>query len=435
MTLPRGTPAEIDERIVITGLGAVSAVGIGSRETFASLVAGRSGIDRITRFDPSGVTYGIAGEVKGFDPLAYMEAKQARRIGRYAQFALAATNEALCSARLDLAAEDRDRVAAVIGSSIGDFPLLEEQIYRFRTKGPGSINPFTVPRVSSSMASAQVSLVHGLTGPSFGLASACATGSHSIAAAWMLLKAGLADVALAGATDAPISPSFVDAYAVMGVLAKQVEDPARASRPFDRDRTGFVVAEGCAVLVLETTAHARARGATILAELAGIGMSCDAHHVTACDPEGRGAARAMTLALHSAGLDASQVDYINAHGTSTVLNDAAETRAIKAALGEHAHLTPVSSIKSMIGHAIGGAGALEAMTCVMALNYGVIPPTINLDNADPVCDLDYVPGVARRRDLRVVMSNSFAFGGQNCVLVFRHPERAQKTSASDRRPA
>ena len=408
-----------EPRIVITGMGAISSVGLNCQDTFDNLVAGQSGIGRITLFDPSRSPCQIAGEVKEFDPKNYMDHKKARRIGRYAQLSIAATREALAQAKLDLTGEDPSRIACVVSSAIGDFPMLEVQMELFLEKGHGKINPFTVPRVSTSMAAGNIALEFGLTGVSYGVSAACATGSHSLATALMILKSGLADVALAGGAEAAICETFLESYAVMRALSTRNDSPEQASRPFDRDRDGFVIGEGCGVLVLETLERAQQRGANILAELSGMGMSCDAYHITSAHPDGRGAAQAMTAALNSAGLGPADVDYINAHGTATQVNDPIETNAIKTAFGEFAYQIPVSSIKSMIGHSIGAAGALEAVTCIMALNAGVIPPTINLDNPDPKCDLDYVPLTARKKELNVIMSNSFAFGRQNCVLVFQ----------------
>jgi len=408
-----------EPRIVITGMGAISSVGLTCEETFDNLVAGKSGVGRITLFDSSRLPCQVAGEVKGFDPKNYMDHKKARRIGRYAQFSIAATREALAQAQLDLTAEDPSRIACLVSSAIGDFPMLEDQIKLFFEKGQGKVNPFTVPRVSTSMAAGNIALEFNLTGVSYGVSSACATGSHSLATAVMILKLGLADVALAGGAEAAICETFLESYAVMRALSTRNDEPERASRPFDRDRDGFVIGEGCGVLVLETLERAQRRGANILAELSGIGMSCDAFHITSAHPDGRGAAQAMTAALNSAGLEPTDVDYINAHGTSTQVNDPIETNAVKTVFGELAYQTPVSSIKSMIGHSIGAAGALEAITSIMAINAGIIPPTINLDNPDPNCDLDYVPHVAREKELAAVMSNSFAFGGQNCTLIFQ----------------
>jgi len=408
-----------EQKIVITGMGAISSVGLNCQETFDSLVAGRSGISRVSLFDPSNIDCQVAGEVKEFDPGRYMDRKMARRIGRYAQFSIAATQEALAQSGLDLANEDPSRIACVVSSAIGDFPMLEEQMNSFFCGKRRTISPFTVPRVSTSMAAGNIALEYGLTGVSFGLSSACATGSHSLATAMMLLKLGQADVVLAGGAEAAICETFLQSYISMRALSTRNDEPERASRPFDSDRDGFVIAEGCGVMVLETLENAQRRGAPILAELAGAGMTCDAFHITSAHPDGVGAAQAMTAAMNTAGINPDEVDYINAHGTSTPVNDPIETRAIKVALGDHARQTPVSSTKSMTGHAIGAAGALEAIICVKAMEAGVMPPTINLDHPDPECDLDYVPNEARSKKLDVVMSNSFAFGGQNCVLIFR----------------
>lgn len=408
-----------DQKIVITGMGAISSVGLNCQETFDSLVAGRSGISRVSLFDPSNIDCQVAGEVKEFEPGRYMDRKMARRIGRYAQFSIAATQEALAQSGLDLANQDPSRIACVVSSAIGDFPMLEEQMNSFFCSKRRTISPFTVPRVSTSMAAGNIALEYGLTGVSFGLSSACATGSHSLATAMMLLKLGQADIVLAGGSEAAICETFLQSYISMRALSTRNDEPERASRPFDHDRDGFVIAEGCGVLVLETLESANRRGAPILAELAGAGMTCDAFHITSAHPDGVGAAQAMTAAMNTAGINPDEVDYINAHGTSTPVNDPIETRAIKLALGDHARQTPVSSTKSMTGHAIGAAGALEAIICVKAMEAGVMPPTINLDHPDPECDLDYVPNEARSKKLDVVMSNSFAFGGQNCVLIFR----------------
>lgn len=404
---------------MVTGMGAVSPLGLNCQETFNGLAAGKSGIARISLFDPSGIACQVAGEVKGFEPADYMDRKMARRIGRYAQFSIAATREALAQSGLDLAEEDPSRIACIVSSAIADFPMVEDQMNKIFAQGKRSISPFTVPRVSTSMAAGNIALEFGLTGVSYSLSSACATGSHSIANALMILKLGLADVVLAGGAESAICDTFVSSYIAMRALSTRNDEPERASRPFDKDRDGFVIAEGCGVLILETLDRARRRGAPILAELVGIGMTCDAFHITSAHPDGKGAAQAMTTALESAGLNAEDVDYINAHGTATQLNDGIETKAIKTVFGDRAYQIPVSSTKSMTGHAIGAAGALEAVACIMALNANLIPPTINLDTPDPACDLDYVPHHAREKELNVVMSNSFAFGGQNSVLIFR----------------
>lgn len=406
-------------RIVITGVGAISPVGLSNLETFDNLVAGRSGVGPITQFDSSRLPSRIAGEVKNFNAADHMDHKAARRIGRYAHFSIAASAEAIRDAGLDLPRMDPSRTATLVASATADFPFIESQMLHLFQKGTGKTNPFTVPRASTSMASGNVALHFGLTGPAFGVSSACATGSHALASAWMLLRLGFADAALAGGAESAITESYLESFCALRALSTRNDEPERASRPFDRTRDGFVMSEGAAVLVLETLEHAQRRSARILAELAGIGMSCDAYHITAAHPDGRGASQAMEQALKSAGLASHQIDYINAHGTSTDVNDPVETRAIKTTFGDRAHAIPISSIKSMIGHSIGASGALEAATCVNIINRSVIPPTINLENPDPACDLDYVPNQARFQPVETAMSNSFAFGGQNCVLIFK----------------
>jgi 3-oxoacyl-[acyl-carrier-protein] synthase II len=382
------------------------------------LLAGVSGVGPITLFDPTGLASRIGGEVKDFKPEAYLDKKVAKRIGRYAQFAIASASQALAQSGLDLKEIDPHRIGTVVASAIADFGFIEEQMRNYIAHGPGSINPFVVPRAATSMASGNIAIHYNLQGPGFGTASACATGAHSIATAYMLLKLGFADVMLAGGAEAAMCATFQESYCAMRALSTRNDDPARASRPFDRDRDGFVMAEGCGVLVLETFEHAQRRGATILAELSGVGMSTDAHHITSNHPDGRGAAQAMLMALESAGKSIHEVDYINAHGTSTPTNDPVETRAIKLVFGEHAYNVPVSSIKSMIGHTIGAAGAIEAIVSVECIRRNALPPTINLDNPDPECDLDYVPHKARFQPVNTVLSSSFAFGGHNCALVF-----------------
>jgi 3-oxoacyl-[acyl-carrier-protein] synthase II len=405
-------------------MGVVSAVGLNNQETFENLLAGRSGIGRITQFDPSRIVSQIAAEVKNFDPTQYMDRKTARRIGRYAQFSIAAAGEAMREAGLDLKEADPSRIATLVASAIADFPFLESEMLHYFHKGPGKTNPFAVPRISTSMASGNIALQYGLTGPGFSVSSACATSSHALATAWMMLRSGFADVAIAGGAESAITETYLESFCALRALSTCNDQPERASRPFDQNRDGFVMAEGAAVLVLETLAHARQRSARILAELAGIGMSCDAYHITAAHPDGRGASQAMNQALQSAGMEPEQIGYIGAHGTGTDINDPIETRAIKTTFGKLAYLIPISSIKSMIGHAIGAAGALGAVSCVNVINRGMIPPTINLEHPDPACDLDYVPNVARPQVVRAAVSNSFAFGGQNCVLVFKRYDEA-----------
>ncbi len=410
---------DVERRIVITGVGAVTCVGIGRDAMFKNLLAGKSGIDTIKTYDASNQTTRIAGEVKDFDPMDYLDRKLVRRIGRYAQFGLVAAQEALDQSGLDLAKEDSYRIASTVSSAIADYPMIEEAVRGYIAHGPGKMSPFTVPRVITSMASAIIDIQYKLNGPSFGQSSACATGNHSLASAAMLLQTEYADMAFAGGVEAAIAPTSVESYIALRGLSSRNDEPQRASRPFDRDRDGFIIAEGAAILILETLEHAQKRGAHILAELAGAGMSCDGYHFTASHPEGKGAAAAMRQALDRAGIDSTKIDYINAHGTSTIINDVTETIAIKAVFADNAYKIPISSIKSMIGHSLGASGAIEAAACVMALNENAIPPTINLENPDPECDLDYVPNEAREKKLDYVMSNSFGFGGQNCVLIFK----------------
>jgi len=405
------------ERIWVTGLGAVSALGTGRETLWSGLLAGESGIGPISLYDASTFAVQIAGEVRGYQPGDHFERKAIRRLGRFSQLGMLAAREALTQSGIDLASTPPSRVATVVGSGIGDFEMMEKQILTVEKRGPGKVNPFTVPRVITNMASANIALEHGLTGPSFGTSSACATGAHAIAMAVLMLRAGIVDVAIAGAAEACISRAAVESYHALRALSTREVAPERASCPFDRDRDGFVIAEGSGVLVLEREDHAKGRGATPLAELAGIGMSCDAHHITACPPEGETAAQAMMLALKDARLDPGDIDYVNAHGTSTPLNDPAETKALKLVFGERAAKLPVSSTKSMIGHNLGAAGAIEAVISILAILGQVVPPTINRDHPDPACDLDYVTDGAREVQVNRVMSNSFGFGGQNCVLV------------------
>jgi 3-oxoacyl-[acyl-carrier-protein] synthase II len=391
---------------------------VGADALFDGLVAGRSGIGPITLYDASEHPIRIAGEATGYVAAEHFDRKDLRRLGRFSEFAIVAAREATAQAGLDFATEALDRVATIVGSGIGDFATIEAQLDVLNRRGPEKMNPFTVPRVITNMAAANVAMEWELRGPSFGVSSACATASHAIGLAATLIRDGLADVALAGASEACLSPGSVIPYHAMRALSTREVAAELASCPFDRARDGFVIAEGAGVLVLESEAHAKARGATVLAEFAGFGMNCDAHHITASPSDGSIAAAAMKLAMADAGRNPDEIDYVNAHGTSTPLNDPIETRALKLALGDAAGSTPISSTKSMVGHPLAAAGALEAVVCVRVLTDGVIPPTINLTDPDPECDLDYVPNVAREARVRTAMSNSFGFGGQNGVLVF-----------------
>jgi 3-oxoacyl-[acyl-carrier-protein] synthase II len=408
-------------RIVVTGLGVCAPNGTGVDAFWSALVAGRSGVRPIAAFDASALRSRIAGEVADFDAATRLPAKTAKRTARFAQLALGAALEAVESAGLagDDAADLRDRSAIVVGSGIGAFDFFEREHIPFLEKGPGKFHPLTVPLVIPNAAAGIIAMEIGSHGPNFCVTSACASGANSIGTALDLIRSGRADIALAGAAESTISPFAIDGYCQLRALSTRNDDPAGASRPFSRDRDGFVIAEGAGILVLEELEHAKRRGATIHAELAGYGASADAYHLTAPEPEARGAVRAMRAALDDAQLAPDAIQLVNAHGTSTPLNDVVETGAIKTVFGDHARRLAVHSTKSMTGHALGAAPALEAAASVLALSRGVIHPTINLNEPDPACDLDYVPLVAREARLDAVMSNSFGFGGHNAVLIFR----------------
>jgi 3-oxoacyl-[acyl-carrier-protein] synthase II len=405
------------ERVVVTGLGVISAIGLDVPSFWKSLVNGVSGIRRITHFDPSPLEVQIAAEAVGFT----FDAREAKRLERFSQFAVSASEQALVQAGLRPGEDGTDlaRTGVSMGTGIGGFPFQNAQHRRFLERGPRKFHPLTVPIIIPNMAAANVAIRFGLNGPNICVVTACATGNHSLGQAMDIIRLGRADVMIAGGTEAAICAFAVDGFHQIGALSTRNDDPARASRPFSKSRDGFVLGEGCGALVLESLTHAERRGATILAELAGFGMTCDAYHLTAPDPKGEGARQAMLGALADAKLNPTQIDYINAHGTSTPLNDQLETLAIKRTFSEAAPSIPISSIKSMIGHSLGAAAALEAVACVLTLLHQTIPPTINLDEPDPELDLDYVPNQARAAKVKTVMSNSFAFGGQNAVTVFR----------------
>ncbi|WP_324667610.1 beta-ketoacyl-ACP synthase II [Geochorda subterranea] len=409
-------------RVVVTGMGVVSPIGIGLDAFWSALVEGRPGVGPITRFDASGLDCRIAAEVHDFEPERYMDRKEARRTDRFAQFALAASAMALQDAGLDGEAPLGQRAGAVIGSGIGGMETWENSHRTLLERGAGRVSPFTVPMMIPNMAAGLVSIRFGLEGPNRCTVSACASGADAIGDAFRMIQRGDADLMVAGGAEAAITPFSIAAFAAAKSLSTRNEDPPRASRPFDRDRDGFVMGEGAGILVLEALEHARARGARIHAEITGYGATGDAFHITQPAPEGRGAARAMQAALEDAGIGPEAVGYINAHGTSTEYNDWYETVAIKQVFGEHAWRIPISSTKSMTGHLLGAAGGVEAIACVLAIERGVIPPTINLEHPDPRCDLDYVPNAARPAHIDVAVSNSFGFGGHNAVLVFRRYE-------------
>ncbi|HUT03755.1 MAG TPA: beta-ketoacyl-ACP synthase II [bacterium] len=406
-------------RVVITGLGVVTPVGICVDAFWESLVSGRSGIGPITKFDASEFTSRIAGEVKGFDPLDYLDAKEVRKLGTFIQFAVAAAMEAKSDAGLEINGSNEERVGVHIGAGIGCLPTIEEQHKRLLEKGPRRISPFFIPKLIINMASGYVSIIFGAKGPNSASVTACATGLHSISEAFFCVRDGRADVMFAGGAESVITPLAVGGFCAMRALSTRNDEPERASRPFEAERDGFVMAEGAGIVVLESLAHATARGVRIYAELLGAGMSADAYHLVAPDPTASGAVRAMKAALEDAGVVPDEIEHINAHGTSTQLNDKVETMAIKSLFKDRARKIPVTANKSMVGHLLGGAGGVETVAAVLTMDRGVIPPTINYEHPDEECDLDYVPNVARRTQIRMTLSNSFGFGGTNVSIVLR----------------
>jgi 3-oxoacyl-[acyl-carrier-protein] synthase II len=411
-------------RVVVTGVGMITALGHNACDNWTELVEGRPGIRRITLFDPAGYESQVAGEVPGFDPAQYMDRKEARRADRVTQFAFVAAAEALKQARYD-PADDGTDMAVIIGTAIGGITTLVQEYDTLLAKGPGRVSPFLMPMMLSDMTSGQLSIKLGAKGVNYALISACASGADSIGEAANIIRRGDAEIALAGGTEAAITPICMAGFSAAKALTTNNGDPARASRPFDKTRDGFVMAEGAGVLVLESEEHALRRGATILAELAGYGATSDAFHITQPAEDGSGAVRAMQRALAQASLQPDDIDYMNAHGTSTPMNDKLETLAIKKVFGEYAYELPVSSTKSMTGHLLGAAGAVEAGICVLTLQHQVIPPTANYETPDPECDLDYVPNTARSAQLEAVMTNSLGFGGHNASLIFRKYRSAQ----------
>ena len=411
------------KRVVITGLGAITPIGNTAESFWPALVAGTSGIGRITRFDAADYDAKIAGEVKGFDPTAFIDKKEARRMDRFTQFAIAASRMALSDSGLDLEKEDRSRIGAFVGSGIGGMDTLHDQYKTLFEKGPNRISPFFIPMMIANMAAGQVSIAFGLQGPSSCVVTACATGTNCIGDAMKVIQRGDADVMVAGGTEAAISPAGMAGFCAMKALSTRNDEPEKASRPFEKDRDGFVMGEGSGIVILESLEHALARGARIYAELAGYGTNADAYHVTAPAPEGVQAAKCMELAIKDAGLTTTDVDYINAHGTSTPLNDKNETLGIKALFGDHATKLAVSSIKSMTGHLLGAAGGIECVATALTVVNDMMPPTINYDTPDPELDLDYVPNQARAKTVRVALSNSFGFGGHNATLLVKKFEK------------
>jgi 3-oxoacyl-[acyl-carrier-protein] synthase II len=407
-----------DRRVVITGLGVVSPVGNDLPTFWENITEGRSGISRYEAFNSEAYDCKIGGEVRGFDVSGiFKNPKDARRADRFAQFGMAAAKSALADAHFDFEKMDPDRVGVMIGSGIGGLQSIEMETKRLYEKGPSRVSPFTIAMMISNMASGLVSMEFGFRGPNMAIVTACATANHSIGEAWRIIKFGDADAFVAGGTEATLSPLGMAGFASMKALSTRNDEPEKASRPFDKDRDGFVMGEGAGILVIEELEHAKRRGAPIYCELVGYGLSADAYHMTSPLPEGEGASRCMWMAMRHAKLNPEEIDYINAHGTSTPIGDICETKAIKHAFGEQAYKIPISSTKSMTGHLLGAAGGVEIAACALAIKHGVIPPTINLDNPDPACDLDYVPNVAREKKIRVAMSNSFGFGGHNATLI------------------
>ena len=414
-----------NRRVFVTGIGIVSPLGLDAPSTWAGLAEGQSGIDFITAFDTEGFDTRFAAEVKGFDPESYLDRKDARRMDRFAQFAAVAVQEACQQARLTPDTIDPYRVGVIIGSGIGGIITLSQQFEVLSKRGPKRVSPFLIPMMLADMASAQVSMVTGSMGANYCTVSSCSSGADALGQGWEMIRRGQEDVVLAGGSEAPIYPVAVAGFNAMRALSRFNEDPKKASRPFDIQRDGFVIGEGSAVLVLESEESVVRRDVPVLGELRGYGATSDAHHVTEPSPSGHSAAKAMKTALKAAGIDPSEVDYLNAHGTATPLNDRQETNAIKLALGEDAYRIPISSTKSMTGHLLGSGGALEAAICLMAMRHRLIPPTTNLEDPDPECDLNYTPNHACPAEIAVAMSNSFGFGGHNSVLVFANPQMAR----------
>ena len=408
----------MERRVVVTGIGCVSPLGIGVDETWKGIVEGRSGITRITRFDTSNLPSQIAGEVKNFKPQDFMPEKLVSRVDTFIQYAIASARMALEDAKL-VEVELGERAGVIVGVGMGGVGQVEHYTRILDERGYKRVTPFFIPMIIPNMPAGQVAILFGAKGPNLAVCTACAAGNHAIGEAYRMIKNGLIDMAICGGTESLITPLTVAGFSVMKALSTRNDEPEKASRPFDAKRDGFVIAEGSGILVLEELTQAQKRGAKAYAELIGYGATCDAYHMTAPSPDGEGAETCMKLALEDANIAPNEVDYINAHGTSTPLNDVVETKAIKKVFGEHAYKLMVSSTKSMTGHLLGGAGGLEAVITVKALETGIVPPTINLEEPDPECDLDYVPNQARRANIKVAMSNAFGFGGTNACLVFK----------------
>lgn len=406
-------------RVVVTGMGMVSPLGLDVKSTWQAILEGKSGVGYITHFDAKDYPVKIAAEVKGFDPTKYIEPKEVKKMDRFIHFAIAATQMALEDAGLKITPENSERIGVVIGSGMGGLPTIEHYHKILLEKGWKRVSPFFIPMVIVNLAAGQISIKYGIKGPNLAVTTACATGNHSIGEAFRMIQYGDADVMIAGGTEAVITPMAIAGFAIMRALSTRNDEPEKASRPFDINRDGFVMGEGAGIIILEELEHALKRGAKIYAELVGYGMSADAYHITAPAPQGEGGARCMKMALLDAGIAPEEVDYINAHGTGTKQGDELETQAIKTVFGEHAYKLCVSSTKSMTGHLLGAAGGVEAIFTVLSIYEDIVPPTINLDNPDPECDLDYVPYKPKKMQVRCAMTNSFGFGGTNASLVFK----------------
>jgi len=409
----------LSRRVVITGLGLITPLGIGVDDTWTALCKGQSGIAEITRFDTSGFDTKIAGEVRGFHPEDFLLKKEAKRTQNFIAYAVAASRMAVEDSRLKIDVTNQNRIGVVTGCGLGGLNLLEQTASTLQNKGPKRVNPFFIPMMIGNMAPGMISIYLGAKGPNASIATACAAGTHAVGDAFKIIKRGGADAMITGGVESVITPTCIAGFNAMKALSVRNDEPEKASRPFDRDRDGFVVGEGCGILVLETLESALERGARIYAEICGYGMSGDGFHMAAPAPDGEGAARCMAAAIDDAGIPYDRIDYINAHGTSTQLNDVYETKAIKSVFKEKAPFIPVSSTKSMTGHLLGGAGGIETVFTALTIFEGIIPPTINLDHPDEACDLDYVPNIARKTDVNMAMTNSFGFGGTNAALILK----------------
>ncbi len=414
------------KRVVITGIGAVTPIGLTAREFWNNLVAGKNGVGAITYFDASDYSTKIAAEIKGFNPEDYFDRKDSRKLDQFVRFAVVAARETIADAGLNLSEEDSNHIGVIVGAGIGGIGYIEEQHLVLMKKGARRVSPFLIPKIIANMAPGQIAIYLGLKGPNTAVVTACASGTHAIGDAFKIIQRGDAVAMLAGGTEAAISPLGVAGFCNMQALSQRNEEPEKASRPFDAQRDGFIMGEGAGIVLLEELEHALKRKARIYCEITGYGLTADAFHITAPSPDGEGAARAMKMAVDDAGLRPEEVDYVNAHGTSTPLNDKLETQAIKTVFGEHAYKMAISSNKSMVGHLLGAAGGAEAIATVLTITEGIIPPTINYENPDPDCDLDYVPNAARKANVRIAISNSLGFGGHNCTIVLKKFE--------DRRP-